>query len=50
MADELQAEGCHVVHTKGDVDVDIVRAAVLAAESKPTSLIGEDTDLLVLLL
>ena len=50
MADELQAEGCHVVHAKGDADVDIVKAAVLAAESKPTTLIGEDTDLLVLLL
>ena len=46
----MRAKGCHVIQAEGDADVDIAKAAVLAAESKSTTLIGEDTDLLVLLL
>ena len=37
-------------NSTGDADVDIVKAAVTMAYDKSTTLIGEDTDLLCLLL
>ena len=46
----IRERGCHVIQAKEDADVDIVKAAVSMASSKTTTLIGEDTDLLVLLL
>jgi len=46
----VQKEGCHVIHADGDADVDIVKAAITMSSYKSTTLIGEDTDLLVLLL
>ena len=46
----LQQKGCHVIQAEGDADVDIVKAAVSMCEYKSTTLIGEDTDLLILLL
>lgn len=46
----LQQKGCHVTQAEGDADVDIVKAAVSMCEYKSTTLIGEDTDLLILLL
>lgn len=50
MTEELEKKGCTVINASGDADVDIVKAAVKASEHHPTTLIGEDTDLLILLL
>ncbi|CAB1420754.1 unnamed protein product [Pleuronectes platessa] len=50
MTEELEKKGCSVINAPGDADVDIVKAAVKASEHQPTTLIGEDTDLLILLL
>lgn len=47
---ELRKRGCHVINSSGDADVDITKAAVEASCYHTTTLIGEDTDLLVLLL
>ena len=46
----LQQKGCHVIQAEGDADVDIIKAAVSMSGYKSTTLIGEDTDLLILLL
>ena len=40
---------CTVVHAKADADLDIVLAATECAETKVTAVVGEDTDLLILL-
>ena len=50
IADCLRQIGCHVIHAEGDADVDIVKAAVEMSSYKSTTLVGKDTDLLVLLL
>lgn len=50
IGDHLRQKGCHVIHAEGDADVDIVKAAITMSSYKSTTLIGEDTDLLVLLL
>ena len=50
IADCLRQNGCNVINSAGDGDVDIVKAAVTMAYDKSTTLIGEDTDLLCLLL
>ncbi len=50
MTEDLEKKGCTVINASGDADVDIVKAAVKASEHQPTTLIGEDTDLLILLL
>ena len=47
---ELKRVGCNVIQSSGDADVDIVKAAVKEANLHSTAVIGEDTDLLVLLL
>ena len=39
-----------MIVAEGDADVDIVRAAVNSSQSSLTTVVGEDTDLLVLLL
>ncbi|GFO18890.1 hypothetical protein PoB_004539500 [Plakobranchus ocellatus] len=46
LGDVLEKEGCQVLHAQGDC----VRTAVSCAINKTTVIIGEDTDLLVLLL
>lgn len=46
----MRQKGCHVIQAEGDADVDIVKAAVSMSLYRSTTLIGEDTDLLVLLL
>lgn len=46
----LRDEGCEVINAPGDADVEIVKNAVQSAVTRSTTLIGEDTDLLVLLL
>ena len=48
--DRLRKKGCTVMNAEGDADYDIVQAAIVVSECKTTSLIGEDTDLLILLL
>ena len=46
----LQERGCCFIHAEADADVDIVKAAVTMSSYKSTTLVGEDTDLLILLL
>ena len=50
VTEELQMKDCKVINASGDADVDIVKAAIKASQHQPTTLIGEDTDLLILLL
>ena len=50
LSDNLEIAGCNVDHAKDDADVLIVLTAVASARQKETVLIGDDTDLLVLLL
>ncbi|KAG1669042.1 Tryptophan 5-hydroxylase 2 [Nymphon striatum] len=50
ISDELERVGCTVIQAEGDADVDIAKTAVNIANVHSTTLIGEDTDLLVLLL
>ena len=47
---KMQKKGCHVINSLGDADADIAKVAVKAAHYGVTTVIGEDTDLLVLLL
>ena len=49
ITDKLRQCGCAVVPAETDADVDIVKAAVAVASSKSTTVVGEDTDRLVLL-
>ena len=46
----MQHKGCHVIHAKGDADVDIGKAAITASSYSSTTLIRKDTELLGLLL
>jgi hypothetical protein len=48
--EEMVNRGCTVIQTEGDADVVIAKTAVNSALEHPTTLIGEDTDLLILLL
>ncbi|KAG1669956.1 hypothetical protein GQR58_017208 [Nymphon striatum] len=50
ISDRLREKGCKVMNAEGDADYDIVQAAIALSEYKTTTLIGEDTDLLILLL
>ena len=47
---ELKKKGCNVFFDQGDADVQIVSKTLELAEEKNTVLVGDDTDLLVLLL
>lgn len=49
LGEYLKRDGCTVVHAEGDADVLIARTAVNSNARAPTTVIGEDTDLLVLL-
>ena len=49
LGNQLEKKGCRVKHADGDADLNIVKAAVASAEENPTVVIGEDTDLLILL-
>ena len=49
IGDMLKQQGCAVHNADGDADVDIVHAAVSSSEHVHTTVIGEDTDLLILL-
>ena len=46
----LEKAGCSTIQSKGDADVLIVQTAVQSSKSVTTVLVGDDTDLLVLLL
>ena len=46
----MREKGCHTIQAEGYADVDVVKAAVAMSAYKSTTLIGEDTDMLVLLL
>ena len=46
----MKQKGCDVIQAEGDADVEIAKAAISMSTFRPTSLIGKDTDLLVLLL
>ena len=46
----LTERGCHIIQSPGDADVDIVNATVERSRLCTTMLVGEDTDLLILLL
>lgn len=50
LSDKLERAGCNIDHAKHDADVLIVQTAVASARIKDTVLIGDDTDLLILLL
>ncbi|CAH3108670.1 unnamed protein product, partial [Porites lobata] len=45
----LQEDNCPTYHAEGDADVLIVKTAVESAKERNTVLVGDDTDLLVLL-
>ena len=45
----LSESGCRTLQAEGDADVLIVKTAVDSAVTHPTVLVGDDTDLLVLL-
>ena len=45
----LQEDDCPTNHAEGDADVLIVKTAVVSARERNTVLLGDDTDLLVLL-
>ena len=50
ISDQLRVRYCTVVNAHGDACVDIVKTAVETSLHHTTTLMGEDTDLLVLLL
>ena len=50
ISSEMRKKGCNVINAPGDADVEIVKAAVQSSRTQSTTLIGEDTDLLILLL
>ena len=47
---KLEKAGCITDHAKHDADVLIVQTAIASARTKDTVLVGDDTDVLVLLL
>ena len=46
----FRQRGCEVIQAEGDVDVEIAKVAVTKSTFKSTTLVGEDTDHLLLLL
>ena len=49
LGERLQQLGCTVNHAEGDADLLIAQTAIQSARSLSTVLVGDDTDLLVLL-
>ena len=49
LGNKLQQSGCSTIHAEGDADQPIVQTAIQSSRSITTVLIGDDTDLLVLL-
>ena len=50
LAEKLRIAGCNVLQAPGDADLLIVQTAVQEARTRTTVLVGDDTDLLVLLI
>lgn len=50
LSEKLQVAGCITKHAIGDADVLIVQEGIISAENCATAIVGEDTDLLILLL
>ncbi|KAI3379074.1 hypothetical protein SNEBB_002215 [Seison nebaliae] len=50
ITERLRQRDCIVIQAEGDADVEIAKAAATMSSFKSTTLVGEDTDLLVLLL
>ena len=50
ISDKLQSVGCMVIQAAGNADVDIIKTAVNIACVHSTTLVGEDTGLLIMLL
>ena len=50
LSTKLRAENCQTHHAAGDADLLIVQKAVESAATIDTVLIGDDTDLLILLI
>ncbi|CAJ1064633.1 hypothetical protein SNEBB_002215, partial [Xyrichtys novacula] len=48
--ERMRQNGCNIIQAEGDADVEIAKAAISMSAFRPTTLIGEDPDLLVLLL
>ena len=49
LGEKLQLSGCRIIHAQGDADLLIIQMAIQSAKSITTVLVGDDTDLLVLL-
>ena len=49
LGEKLQLSGCNIIHAPGDADLMIVQMVVQSVKSITTVLVGDDTDLLVLL-
>ena len=49
LSTELEKSNCQTYHAPGDADLLIVQKAVQSATTSTTVLVGEDTDLIVLL-
>lgn len=47
---QLRQKNCNGIQAKGAADVEVVKGVVVMSSKKSTTLIGEDTDLLILLL
>ena len=50
LSDKLERAGCRIDQATHDADVLIVQTSVASAQTKDTVLVGDDTDLLILLL
>ena len=50
ISNELIRSVCNVIHAHDNADVDIAKEAVKSSQSHVITLIGDDTDLLILLL
>ena len=50
IANCLRQKGCDVIQAEGDADLEIEKTAVSMSMYKYTTLIGEDTNLLILIL
>ena len=49
LGEALEQQGCVVLHADADADVLLVQTAIASAGNKNTVLVGDDTDLLILL-
>lgn len=49
LTEKLQADGVKVHNVQGDADLLIVQTAIDTSQKVPTVLVGDDTDLLILL-